>query len=461
MAATAASQVHLSPKYPGLACVDANPPGSFEAADELLQKNHDQYHMYFRDAAGHNHIAHSILSVLAMGGGPKEIKRAYDDGEGIQRALPPLNLEEVKEMKNPGKFRARMLQLPQYTNFLCFFEQEIEAKGWQAVIHEYCFSHTPLAEAMLAQLFEGLFHPIIHLGFGIEFSQPSIVAEGLAHAASHDPMFIDTFFQRAEQLARSGTVPARPLASLYHAVRANDKLRTSSRLDYKAFRVRDGVLAYAFDEIVAIAAQFQCPADQVERGTAEMISCAAYSAGAAQKPGKQRKIDFFHMHNVTSSIFLTVLNQQPWISNEDKARLVEWKARLDLVWYAACAAAELRLQDVVDYEPTLSRGMDWRTMYKATNERRDDGHIAKFIRALKNGEEVAKAFEEGEGADSFPIKGDLWFKVAQMCFDTTIDEWDSEKNILPDAKWVWGAGFEPPWMRIPDLKEGVVTNGKV
>ncbi|RHZ59797.1 Zn(II)2Cys6 domain-containing transcription factor tpcE [Aspergillus thermomutatus] len=68
------------------------PAGTIETANELLQKNPDNYHMYFRDVGGHNHIAHSVLSVLAMGGGPRELTRAYDDGYGYQRSLPPLDL---------------------------------------------------------------------------------------------------------------------------------------------------------------------------------------------------------------------------------------------------------------------------------------------------------------------------------------------------------------------------------
>ena len=32
----------------------------------------------------------------------------------------------------------------------------------------------------------GFLHPIIHLGFGVEFKQPAIIAEALAEAAVHD-----------------------------------------------------------------------------------------------------------------------------------------------------------------------------------------------------------------------------------------------------------------------------------
>lgn len=333
----------LIPGALGIARVDSNPPGYLEVTNDLLQKNHEKWHMYFRDVAGHNHIPHAILSTLAMGGSPQDLRRAYDDGEAIQRPMPPLDPQAVKELNDPAKFRARMQTLDEYPNFLVFFEQEIAAKGWQAVVNEYCFSRTPLADFMLAQLYEGLYHPIIHLGFGIEFELPGLVAEGLAQTASHDPMYIDVFFQKAESLAKSGEVPRRPLAELYREARANDKIRTAARLPDGPWKVRDGVLGRAMDDIVGLAAQFQVQSDDehdIERAAAEMINCAAWTCAAAHQEGKERKIDFFLMHNVTSSLFITVLLRQPWIRTEDKARIVEWKARLDLVWYAASSAPE-------------------------------------------------------------------------------------------------------------------------
>lgn len=88
-------------------------------------------------------------------------------------------------------------------------------------------------------------------------------------------------------------------------------------------------------------------------------------------------------------------------------------------------------------------------MYKAVNDLHDDGRVAKLIRALKNGGDVAKPFEQGRGAASFPAKGNMWFKIAQMAYDstTTIDTFTGDRS----DKWLWGAGFDPMWTRIPDL----------
>ncbi|KAI9681076.1 MAG: hypothetical protein M1822_007150 [Bathelium mastoideum] len=448
MASAEVSQVHLSFDHIGLARICESPLGGVETANKLLQENHDKYHMFFRDFAGHNHTVHSVLTVLAIGGGSEELKRAYDDSTGIQRPLPPVDSKIVKELGDPETFKARMRDQSQYTNFLNFFEQEMEVKDWKAVVEEYCFSRTPLADAMFSQLYEGLFHPIIHLGFGVEFKQSSIIAEALAQAATHQSGDIDAFFTRSEQLACSGSVQTKPLVDLYAEVRANDKIRSAGCFE-DGPRRGQGVLRRAMDELATVAAQFQVSPKELERSTAEMISCAAYTS-AAQKPGKARKLDFFHLHIATCSIFIDVLMQQPWIKIEDKARLLEWKGRLDLVWYAASGAAEMRAQDVLEYEPTLSKGLDWQAMYRAANDLHDDGHVVKFIRALKNGEDVVKPFERGEDAACFPVTGDMWIKIAQICYDSTAVIGEEPPGVL-SKKWVWGAGFDMAWVEVPDL----------
>ena len=177
MMSSQASQIRLSPSHLGIARIDETDPAALVMANELLQKNHDEWHMYFQDIGGHNHIPHSLMTVLAMGGGKAELERAYTDGEILQRPIPSSTPIATKELCDPQMFKGSMVKLSEYTNFLKFFEQEIDDKGWKAIVSEYCFSRTPNAEAMFAQLFEGLYHPLIHLGFGVEFDQPSIIAE--------------------------------------------------------------------------------------------------------------------------------------------------------------------------------------------------------------------------------------------------------------------------------------------
>ena len=48
---------------------------------------------------------------------------------------------------------------------------------------------------------------------------------------------------------------------------------------------------------------------------------------------------------------ILVLNAQDWVPLEAKARLLEWKIRMDLVQYAARKCPEIRLDRILAYEP--------------------------------------------------------------------------------------------------------------
>lgn len=422
-------------------------PGSLDECSHLLQKNHEKFHMFFRDTAGHNHIAHSLLTILALGASPQELQDRYEDGVPIQRAMPEIDNALVDQLSDDETFFATLGQISSYHTFLEFFKREMAKKDWKDIVQNYLFSRTRTADAMLARMYEGAYHPIIHLGLGLEFQQPSIVAEALAQAAAHDNSNISTLFQHAEGLAAMAypTAKPKPMVELIHEIRANDTIRNAPRWSDFGNKMRDGIVGRAVDDMASIASQFRIHADEkeLERRTAEMISTCAFFAGAAQREGRKRKIDFFYMHNVTSSLFFTVLIRQHWIKLEDRARLVEWKARLDLAWYAVSGSAPLDEKAITTYSNPESDGFGWEDLFSAVNKEHDDGHAAKFIRALKNGETVASQYGKGEWAHYFPVHGDMWLKLARMCQDTT-------KGLPTDLKWVPFTGFDQPWKR-PDL----------
>ncbi len=439
---TATSQVSLSPNHLGIIRGAGDiPSGSLEAANRLLQQNHDAHHIFWRDFAGHNHTVHNVLTSLALGATPEELQSAFEDNLPGQRPPPPVDEEAIRSLHDEAKFHEKIGDMTHYTNYLKFFERLIEERGWKDVVNEYCFSHSRVADAMLIRIFDGAFHSIIHLGLGIEFEQASIIAEGLAQAAVHDHLGTDPFFLDAEKLANDSTYEKHNLVDLFKEARANERIRTAARWDdFAVTKMKVGVLGRSLREITQLAAKFRVAPEEVEERTAEMISCCAYMAGAGQREGKARKIDFFYMHDVTASIFLTVLMRQPWISTEDKARMVEWKCRLDLVWYASCGIPELDGRNISEYGGGLADGMDWNTLYKAINAMHDDGHVAKFVRALKNGEEVSQPFEKDSAA--FPVKGDLWLRLARMAYDSTV-------NKVHEEKWIYFAGFDQPWEKVP------------
>lgn len=210
--------------------------------------------------------------------------------------------------------------------------------------------------------------------------------------------------------------------------------------------MRRGIVGGALEPMSSLAAQFRIGLNEedLNRRTAEMANVCAFFAGAAQRLGRPRKIDFFYMHSVTSSIFLTVLINEDWIKLEDRVRLVEWKARLDLAWYAVCGCALLDAVNIASYSSPESDDMGWDEISRAVIRKHDDGHAAKFVRALKSAEEVSSGYVMDWDETYFPLRGNMWLKLAHLCHDYTT-------NMGVDLKWVFFTGFGKPWDR-PDLQ---------
>ncbi|KAK9438010.1 HypA [Metarhizium brunneum] len=440
---TTANRVQLSVNSSILGRVNDIPADSVQKANDLLQKNHDELHIFWRDVNGHNHMAHSLLTTFAMGGDGRELQRAYDDGISVQRPAPELDNGVVNSLADDDKMLGILGQIPQYTNVLAFFEEQIDQSNWKEVLHRYCFSRTRLADTILARMYEGAYHPIIHLGLGVEFEQPSIIAEALAQAVTHPWSGIPECLLRSDELASQigHHVPSPSLVELFEQARANDVILHGPRWEDMGLKMRDGVLGRSKDAITSLAAQLRVDPTDLERRAAESINCSAFLAGASQRSDKAPKIDFFHMHAVTSSIFVTVLLRQTWISHENKVRIVEWKGRTDLLWYAASRCAAPRVEEIVEYEAKASSSMGWSELYRAINKMHDDGHVAKFVRALKSGQDVSRPFEKQNPA-MFPLQGDAWLNLARMAYDSTV-------GLADEAKWVWGAGFEQAWANVP------------
>jgi len=118
----------------------------------------------------------------------------------------------------------------------------------------------------------GFLHPIIHLGFGVEFEQPVIVAEALAQAAAHDN-WITSFLLGAEKTAALSS-HSTSLVVLLDEIRARQKLSTAAHWD-DGNKIRDGILARAPDEMIKYASQFRVKEQELEAKTAEMTNAAS------------------------------------------------------------------------------------------------------------------------------------------------------------------------------------------
>jgi hypothetical protein len=181
-------------------------------------------------------------------------------------------------MHKPERFKSYLGQEKYYHDFLVYFQQEIDKNGWQGTLHKHVFAETEHADDMLVRMYAGFLHPIIHLGFGIEFQQPAIIAEALAQAAVHDnwmaPLFLGC--EKAAKGRRGKDGPRKTIVQILEETREDDKLSKAAHFN-DGNKIRDGILQRAPEEMIKYATQYTVREEEVEEKTAEMINAAGMS----------------------------------------------------------------------------------------------------------------------------------------------------------------------------------------
>ena len=160
-------------------------------------------------------------------------------------------------------------------------------------------------------------------------------------------------------------------------------------------------------------------------------------------------------HDVNASPIFVTLNAQDWIPAETKARLLEWKIRMDLLQYAARGVPELSVEKLAGYQPkkpetggslegmaaqpsTPSVAADSSTteIIARLHTFLDDGHAIKLGRATVVCHNLCKKYEDA-GSKWLKIKGDdVWKNICHLIVDSV---------EAPGDHWVRSAGFDEAW----------------
>ena len=123
--------------------------------------------------------------------------------------------------------------------------------------------------------------------------------------------------------------------------------------------------------------------------------------------------------------------KQEWLPAGQKARLLEWKVKIDLAHYASRGAPELKLDEIRFYQPKKPSG--WDEVVQRSMAFNDDCHAAKLTRALIQGQELCSS-------NSSVLQPDDWLQIGHMAIDS-LD--------IGQPYWIRGAGFEEAWEEVP------------
>lgn len=437
-------KIHVKPADTGLLHVEQNEPTALKVS-ELLQDDLEKHHVFFNPSGYHDHITHHLLTLYGTGATSDDLQTAYKGDSSYQLRAQKVRPEILEALRSDWQVNAwsYLGKGKHYAEFLKFFQEEIEAKGWQDVVKEHLFSGKPVSNDLFARLFAGLVHPLIQLMYGLEWEQPAIIAQGLAQAAVHRDR-LTTFFNMAEKKAQETSLTSPPprIPDLLERARNMGKLSRSAKMNDD--HPLNGILVRAEEEALEVVSQIKVTPEDLEERTAEMIHASAFVASAAafRKPYLPR-MDFFLIHSLTSSpIFLTV-NKFDWLTQAQKCRLLEWKMRYDILIYVAQGCPPLDASSLPSYLPKNTDDVKspWDLVSKF-HVAPDDGHTIKVIRSLLLAEQSSKKWE---GKEWLRIKDSTaWLNAHIIMRDCVNNEADT-------GRWVRGAGFSEAWDGKPKL----------
>ncbi|KIJ64371.1 hypothetical protein HYDPIDRAFT_90673 [Hydnomerulius pinastri MD-312] len=349
-------------------------PETLSALLRVLKDNHEHHHIYVNETR-HNHIVHRALALYALGASGPMIEGYYmADSEGQRKAYD--SPEQITE----ENFVEHLGDQDYYQGYLSFFTDRVEEKGASKALEGYVFSKeynfqqgrtTETQPEMLFRLMTGILHPMIHVGYGLEFGLKGILAEGLAMAAVHDvcergfypPSFFEASAdvavdeQTAELLASltlnssPGSATASASSKDVHAFSILARMLKDDQFKSRAPRAHDrqwiDTLAELGTEIRRYAEQWTVNGD-IEKKMEELIwtSTVIYAVGGFN--GTDRFLADFHlMHLVTSSLFVSSII--PYLSPRSQVLFLRAYLTTILAWWIA------RGRPVLDFESFMTR----------------------------------------------------------------------------------------------------------
>ncbi|KAG2131877.1 hypothetical protein BD769DRAFT_1354969 [Suillus cothurnatus] len=347
---------------------------SLAAMRHALIDNHTRYHIFFNNTKFHNHVTHRALAIYALGGSGPVIEKLYKQDIKLQKAAfaspHPITTQNFVDHLGDENY---------YQAYTTFFAKAIQEKGASATLDEFIFSEkynfqpgrdTESQPEMLYRFVDGVWHSLIHCGYGLEFGLEGMLAEGLSLAAMHDthiPGFLPPSLFVAQPSDGIGAMMNSFASLVLDSQSSAMPFKTPSGQDTHAFSILARVLK---DPSLASKGSFnltkQYPDTLVAHGYRIREHVQKWTVDLS-KPGEiERKMEECiwtssviyalggwrnGMHMVTSSIFLPSLIA--YLSPRAQVLLLRAYLSSVVAWFVACGRPSMNFKSFFESTPTV------------------------------------------------------------------------------------------------------------
>jgi hypothetical protein len=152
------------------------------------------------------------------------------------------------------------------------------------------------------------------------------------------------------------------------------------------------------------------------------------------------------LHGLTTSIFYSAFLSEPSITPADNARLLEYLGRMMIVLYAGAGSPAFDLEWALSHPPKVENST-WESITHRAWVQEDDGHMCKFIRALKNAEQTSQPYD---ARPEFRLKQGMFLPLANAAIDCGSKKPMRGGNPLD---WIRCPGLDEAWDNVPRRSE--------
>jgi len=389
-----------------------------ETVAELLEENHNKHHAFFNEKGFHNHLIHGVLASYSLGATPERLRAIYASHAVEQRPVG-----SIKKNFTPVDWKSEVGNQEFYASYLQFFRQEVPKLGRVEAIVKYAFDTD-----VIGRTFSGAFHPLIHLGYGIDFGIDAIVAEGLALMAITSTMMSPFVIAPAttvekvttkivSQLSVSESSSAMTVVDILTAIREDHELDNIT-----SYSEANKTMDVTKSKVAALKIQKFLSEWKVEETTQDIDlkakelykACLLAVGGTGLHNGKVKQ-DFFLMHALTSVLFVHKLAHA--LPPAYAVSCLMSHLGVILAYYISRGRPQVDVNTLLNYRgtQTLDSSNPWLSIVKRAIDI-DEVHVTKVVRSCALGDLLFGAEESfsqlllNTAQISLDLKGDWEFE---------------------------------------------------
>ncbi|KAG2216498.1 hypothetical protein INT45_006843 [Circinella minor] len=409
---------HYTIRIPGSAPVDLS-------KHILIDKNHQEFDIFSNASGFHNHFVHHYLSAFAFGADMKLLQDIFDAWSSFQRPIPSPTTTLTRDT-----YRKEICNRDAYTSYLNLFKDEIEKYGMIETVCYWIFK-----DEMLAQLFGGAYHPLIHLGYAIEFNLSKVAAEALAMMACTTgyarPVLKHVTDKNEDgeelkEITNGNKTVMDIIQAIYSDTDFDDVVKYKDEL--KSISVTNS--PKAIEKLRDYASQWHYK--DAESSLEELFIYFILVLVTSGIREQGIKLDFFLAHAVTSIYSIYIIF--PYLTPIQAELLLRTHFAQTLMFYVARGRPSLQLDLLENYKSPQAvdnNKTPWLDVIQlALNAQ--EAHCIKVIRAIATAQTVY--------GNPSSFGNDILLKAAQVTVDIT------GKSRMASVAWNYdGIGFKEAW----------------